>query len=102
MGFPECLPTRLNPLAEGTCFSQVDILVADEAEATRVAKKYLSENDAVSAQKSGQLQPFYRCIPTGMHGPTCIFWANLTPFSLQSYNGGGQEVDSNVQCTGDK
>ena len=19
-----------------------------------------------------------------MHGPTCIFWANLTPFSLQS------------------
>ena len=26
--------------------------------------------------------PFYRCIPMGMHGPTCIFWANLTPFSL--------------------
>jgi hypothetical protein len=25
----------------------------------------------------------YCCIPTGMHGPTCIFWANLTPFSLQ-------------------
>ena len=23
------------------------------------------------------------CIPTGMHGPTCIFWANLTPFSPQ-------------------
>jgi hypothetical protein len=20
-----------------------------------------------------------------MHGPTCIFWANLTPFSLQAY-----------------
>jgi hypothetical protein len=27
--------------------------------------------------------PLYSCIPTGMHGPTCIFWANLTPFSLQ-------------------
>jgi hypothetical protein len=26
---------------------------------------------------------FYRCIPTGMHGPTRIFWANLTPFSPQ-------------------
>jgi hypothetical protein len=24
-----------------------------------------------------------RCIPTGMHGPTCIVWANLTPSSLQ-------------------
>ena len=21
-----------------------------------------------------------------MHGPTCIFWANLTPFSLQAYS----------------
>jgi hypothetical protein len=21
-----------------------------------------------------------------MHGPTCIFWANLTPFSLQGGN----------------
>ena len=21
-----------------------------------------------------------------MHGPTCIFWANLTPFSLQREN----------------
>ena len=21
-------------------------------------------------------------VPTGMHGPTCIFWANLTPLSL--------------------
>jgi hypothetical protein len=26
---------------------------------------------------------FSSCIPTGMHaGPICIFWANLTPFSL--------------------
>ena len=24
------------------------------------------------------------CIPTGIHGPTCIFWANLTPFSLEA------------------
>jgi hypothetical protein len=26
---------------------------------------------------------FYSCIPTRMHGPTCIFWANLRPFSLE-------------------
>ena len=23
------------------------------------------------------------CIPTGMHGPTCILWANLIPCALQ-------------------
>ena len=23
------------------------------------------------------------CIPAGMRGPTCIFWANLTSFSLK-------------------
>ena len=23
------------------------------------------------------------CVPTGMRWPTCIFWANLAPFSLQ-------------------
>jgi hypothetical protein len=36
------------------------------------------------AQKLGQLQPFCSCIPTGMHGPTCIVWANLnsTPSSI--------------------
>ena len=42
-----------------------------------------SENDATLAQKLGQLQPFYSCIPTRMRGPTCIFWAGLTPFSLK-------------------
>ena len=26
---------------------------------------------------------FNDCIPTGMHGPPCVFWAKLTPFSLQ-------------------
>jgi hypothetical protein len=28
---------------------------------------------------------FYSCIPTGMPGPTCIFWTNLTPFPLQKH-----------------
>ena len=26
----------------------------------------------------GPTAAFSGCIPTGMHGPTCIFWANLT------------------------
>ena len=41
------------------------------------------EKDDKLAQKLGQLQPFYSCVPTGVHGPTCILWANLTPFSTQ-------------------
>jgi hypothetical protein len=47
-----------------------------------------SEKDVRLAQKLGQLQPFLavQCIPTGMHGPTCIFWANLTHFSLKRGN----------------
>ena len=28
-----------------------------------------------------------------MHGPTCIFWANLTPFSLQSWSGKNAILD---------
>jgi hypothetical protein len=34
----------------------------------------------------GPTSVFYSCIPTGMHGPTCIFWADLTPFSLETRN----------------
>ena len=28
---------------------------------------------------------FYSCIPAGMCGPTCMFWAGLTPFSLAEH-----------------
>jgi hypothetical protein len=42
----------------------------------------LSEKDAKLAQKLGQLQPSIAVFPR-MHGPTCIFWANLTHFSLK-------------------
>ena len=34
----------------------------------------------------GPTSAFYSCIPTGMHGPTCICRANLTPCSLSKYN----------------
>jgi hypothetical protein len=26
----------------------------------------------------------YSHIPAGVHGPACIFWANLTPFTLKA------------------
>ena len=31
----------------------------------------------------GPTSAFYSCFPTGMHGPTFIFWAKLTHFSRQ-------------------
>jgi hypothetical protein len=31
----------------------------------------------------GPTSAFYSCIPTGMHGPNYILWANLTTFSPQ-------------------
>jgi hypothetical protein len=34
--------------------------------------------------EAGPTPAFYRCIPTGMHGPTWIFWTNLTSFSLRA------------------
>jgi hypothetical protein len=46
-------------------------------------------NNQVS--KLGLRQPFTAaCIPTGMHGPSCNFWANLTRFSLQCVHGGSR------------
>jgi hypothetical protein len=41
------------------------------------------------AQKLGQPIAFDSCIPspTGMHGPTCIFWGNLTPFLASGTTG---------------
>jgi hypothetical protein len=48
-------------------------------------KLCVSEKHTQLAQKLAQLQPVYGCIPTGMHGPTCIFRANLTPFPLGAF-----------------
>jgi hypothetical protein len=35
--------------------------------------------------RSWPTSAFYRCILTGRHGPTCTFYDNLTPASLQYY-----------------
>jgi hypothetical protein len=34
-----------------------------------------------------------------MHGPACIFWASLTPFSLQARAGAGRVVIANNNAT---
>jgi hypothetical protein len=44
--------------------------------------KDLGEKDATVGPEVGPTSAFYSCINTITHGPTCIFWANLTPFSL--------------------
>jgi hypothetical protein len=38
----------------------------------------------------GPTSAIYSCIPTEMHRPTCILWANLTPFLLQKLLGIGK------------
>ena len=47
----------------------------------------------------GPTSTFYRCITTGMHGPTSIFWANLTPVLLMGAprNGQWKQNKHNVQ-----
>jgi hypothetical protein len=60
---------------------------------------HLSEKAAKLAQKLGQLQPFINdCVPAGMHGPTCVFWANLTPFWLQTRRRQGR--GARLACAG--
>jgi hypothetical protein len=54
---------------------------------SRSQSRWRSEKDAKLDQKLGQLQPVYSYTPTGMYGPTSIFWANLTAFS---FGGAGQ------------
>jgi hypothetical protein len=35
--------------------------------------------------EAGPTSAFYSCIPTGMRGPTCVFWASLTPSLAQDH-----------------
>jgi hypothetical protein len=42
----------------------------------------LQEMSEKVGQEVGPTSTIYSSIPMGMQGPTCIFWPNLTPFSL--------------------
>ena len=44
----------------------------------------------------GPTAAFYSCVLTGRHGPACIFWANLTFFSLQFFVSCRNEVKAVV------
>ena len=66
-----------------------------------LAKRLVEELYRTQVRKSqvGPTSAFYSscCIPTGMHGPTHTFWANLTPFTLQvkqvpMFNGMQEEI----------
>ena len=45
---------------------------------------------AAGEEKVGPTAAFYSWMSTGMHGPTCTFWANLTTFSLPARRGGAR------------
>ena len=72
--------------------------------------RFEEDHEAVSPQvsktpswprKFGQLQPFHGCTRTGMHGPTSIFWANLTPFSLAvPAHADGLDTAGRARCDG--
>jgi hypothetical protein len=42
----------------------------------------------------GPTSAFYTCIPTGMRGAACIFWASLTPPSLQGSRPGSPQDEA--------
>jgi hypothetical protein len=50
--------------------------LSDE-ELRRLLGGQLGEGDAAPAQKLGAASAFYSCVPAGMHGPACVFWANV-------------------------
>ena len=55
-----------------------------EADLLLLTLKRLLQRQAGAApkvRKRGPTSALSRCIPTGMHGPTSIFWASLTPFA---------------------
>ena len=50
-----------------------------------------SEKDTQVGPEVGPTSAFYSHIPTGMRGPTCIVWADLTPLLAAVLHGLGQE-----------
>ena len=52
------------------------------AEAADLKAKEAQVRKTPSWPRSWANFSLFSCIPTGRHGPTCNFWANLTHFSL--------------------
>ena len=53
MAYIECLPTRLNPLAERTCFSQVLLPACITAEAAEGLSQEMLANEQYRAWRAG-------------------------------------------------
>ena len=64
-------------ICSATGFSHSTALGADLVKAADEVRK------VPSWPRSWANFSFYSCVPTGMHGPTCTFWANLTASSLE-------------------
>ena len=61
MGYSECLPTRLNPLAEGTCFSQV----GDVSRALNASGRYANSITIFSSDNGAPGNPIGACHKQG-------------------------------------
>jgi hypothetical protein len=66
--------------------------IVREVHADETFSAYFDVDDTTEVRKTPRLPRswanfsllylYYQFI-TGMHGPTCIFWVNLTPFALE-------------------
>jgi hypothetical protein len=59
----------------------MDDATAAAADAAAAARAQVRKTRQVGPEV-GPTSAFYSCTPIGKRGPTCVFWANLTPFSL--------------------
>ena len=75
---------RLGSPMAGTSFKTANIGMLLEADVPAACASHPFRRMVTDpSEKSWANSTFSSCIPTAMHGPTCVYWANLTPFSLQ-------------------
>jgi hypothetical protein len=61
----------------------------------------MAEDRGQVGPEIGPTSSFYRYIPTGIHGPTYILWANLTPFLMEVLGGAAlQDYNTDLAAIG--
>ena len=67
--------------------AEAAVAFAPTPEGKAAAEGRVRQTPSWPSAEAGATSAFYPCfycyIRTGMHEPTCIFWANLTSFSLK-------------------